>query len=146
MTDHDNNTKIAELIGFHNTVGLMKRGLWYRPNSCGYTDREEEAGRYALEEAKKHEYLLYEPVTIHKFSTPKFNESLDACALFEKTITGQNVGMYEHFLGEITQSDALALRRSFVGERMRLIRATPLQRCEAFLKVCEWAEKNPPAL
>lgn len=147
MTDHETNEKIAELIGFHNTVGLMKRYLWYRPDARGYTANESDAGRYTLEEAKKHAHLLgEEPVTIHKFSTPKFNESLDACALFEKTITGQNVGMYEHFLGEITQSDALALRRSFVGERMRLIRATPLQRCEAFLKVCEWAEKNPPAL
>lgn len=64
-----------------------------------------------------------------------YADSLDACREFEDSITGDEVGLYEHFIGEITQSYALALRRSFVGERMKLIRSTPLQRCEAFLQL-----------
>lgn len=42
---------------------LRKRGMFYRPNATGYTDRIEEAGRYTLEEAKRHEYPHDEPVT-----------------------------------------------------------------------------------
>ena len=53
-------------------VGLKKRGLWYRPNACGYTDRQEEAGRYTLEEAKKHEHADDVPVTIHEFDVPRY--------------------------------------------------------------------------
>lgn len=135
MTDHETNEKIATLIGFHDRVGLKKRGYWYRPNACGYTDREEEAGGYTLEEAREHAHPDGEPVTIHKFTTPSFTESLDACRLFEDQIFGDDIGLYEHFLGEATQSDAMALRRCFVGERMKLIRATPRQRCDALLKM-----------
>ena len=53
-------------------VGLRRRGLWYRPNAGGYTDRQEEAGRYTREEAKKHAYPYDEPVTIHEFDVPKY--------------------------------------------------------------------------
>lgn len=49
-------------------VGLMKQGLWYRPNAKGYTDRQSEAGRYTREEAKQHEYLhVPDAVTIREF-------------------------------------------------------------------------------
>ncbi len=65
-----------------------------------------------------------------------YAESLDACREFESGISGsEDVSLYEHYLGEITESDSLAIRRSFVGDRMKLIRATPLQRCEAFLRL-----------
>jgi predicted RNA-binding Zn-ribbon protein involved in translation (DUF1610 family) len=47
---------------------LRKRGLFYRPKACGYTDRVEEAGRYTFDEAKAHEYLRDEPVTMHHVS------------------------------------------------------------------------------
>lgn len=44
---------------------VRKRGLFYRPNACGYTDRIDEAGRYTFDEAKQHEYLYDERVTVH---------------------------------------------------------------------------------
>lgn len=57
----------VNLFGGGKFVGLKKRGCWYRPDAKGYTDRESEAGRYTREEAKKHEYLHDERVTIHEF-------------------------------------------------------------------------------
>lgn len=47
---------------------VRKRGLFYRPKDCGYTDRIEEAGRYTLKEAKLREYHRDEPVTMHHIS------------------------------------------------------------------------------
>lgn len=138
MTDHETNEKIAELIGFHNTVGLMKRGLWYRPNSCGYTDREEEAGRYTLEEAKRHEYLLYEPVTIHKFSTPNYAESLDACRLFELTLDPIELTEYAVILRRIVTKNAkdheVHPNTGYVPDG-RYYCATARERCGAFLQL-----------
>lgn len=71
-------------------VGIMKHGLWYRPNAQGYTDDFMEAGRFTREEAKKHEQLNCEDkVTIHDFpvrdySQPSANmEVLKKC--FHKT-------------------------------------------------------------
>lgn len=51
------------VFGLNPAYGLKKRGLWYRPNAKGYTDRQSEAGRYTLEEAMKHEYPYDERVT-----------------------------------------------------------------------------------
>lgn len=57
-------------------VGLKKRGFWYRAEANGYTDRQDEAGRFTRHEASKREYphkgsslklCLDEPVTIHEF-------------------------------------------------------------------------------
>jgi hypothetical protein len=47
---------------------VRKRGLFYRPNANGYTDRIDEAGRYTFAEAKAHEYPHDEPVTMHHIS------------------------------------------------------------------------------
>ena len=128
MTNKEINERIAALTGFHNTVGLMKRGLWYRPEACGYTNCECEAGRFTLEEAKKHEYLLDEPVTIHRFKTPNYAESLDACRSFET----------EYTLGE--QEEVFDMLYDEFGIRGACF-ATPLQRCEAFLRLKgQWDE------
>lgn len=44
---------------------VRKRGLFYRPKDCGYTDRISEAARYTYAEAKAREYPHDEPVTMH---------------------------------------------------------------------------------
>jgi hypothetical protein len=79
VTDFEILAQITKLDEPEHRVGLKKRGLWYRPKACGYTNLESEAGRYTLEEAKKHEYLRgEEPVTIHGFSPKPFLTSFDA--------------------------------------------------------------------
>lgn len=48
---------------------------------------------------------------------------------------------YEFWLGEITKTSALALRRSFVGERFMLAHATAAQRAEAYLRtINKWKD------
>lgn len=123
MTNQEINERIAEITGFHDKVGLKKRGYWYRPNARGYTSREDEAGRYTNEEAKKHEYLIgEEPVTIHNFTTPNYSESLDACLAFEKEYTfGEQEKVFDGMVNRLGVIDATF--------------ATPLQRCEAFLRL-----------
>lgn len=51
-----------------NCYVLRKRGYFYRPKSCGYTDNIDNAGRYSYEEAKRREYPHDEPVTMHHVS------------------------------------------------------------------------------
>ena len=93
-----NITEIADLnLWLHTNVfdggkfvGLKKRGLWYRPDAKGYTDRVEEAGRYTPEEAKKHEYkgggAWDEPVTIHEFPAEDFTSPAGFTKLLKKCI------------------------------------------------------------
>ena len=47
---------------------IRKRGLFYRPNDQGYTDRIEEAGRYTEWEAVRRVYAWDEPITMHHVS------------------------------------------------------------------------------
>ncbi len=69
------NAEIHKLIGGDKFVGLQKQGLWYRPNACGYTSCECDAGRFTPEEAKKREYLhgdFSEHVVIVPFTEPNY--------------------------------------------------------------------------
>lgn len=97
LSSPDSSEQIGELhvwidawIGIHlfnhgEMVGLMKRGLWYRPNSNGYTPFEREAGRYTREEAKAEAYhppgaSTDEIVHIVEFSMPHYSTD-PACSL-----------------------------------------------------------------
>jgi hypothetical protein len=82
-------------------VGLKKRGLWYRPNARGYTDRQSEAGRYTRAEAKEHEYPHDEPVTICEFKPENYSsdaaaamEVLKKCSDIAVIDVGQSVGKW----------------------------------------------------
>ncbi len=79
MTELDQLKAIKELDG-PQLVGLMKRGLWYRPKACGYTNCECEAGRFTLEEAKEREYVHgdFDDVRIVEFSPKPYTTSWDA--------------------------------------------------------------------
>lgn len=62
-------------------VGLKKRGFWWRPNSCGYTGNQDEAGRYTRAEAAKKAQPDGEPVTIREFEPKKY--TTDSAAAME---------------------------------------------------------------
>lgn len=139
MTDKEINERVAAITGFHNTVGLMKRGFWYRPNGCGYTACECEAGRYTMEAAKKHEYKLGdEPVEIKRFKTPNYAESLDACRGFESTFDPNDSSEYAVQLRRIVTWNAKDIEKhpdtGYVPDG-RYYCATPIERCEAFLRM-----------
>lgn len=138
MTNQEINERIAAITGFYNTVGLKKRGYWYRPNARGYTACECEAGRYTLEEAKKHEYKLGdEPVTIHRFTTPNYAESLDACREFMSHIKDEERDMFADEAVHLHRIEPL-YQYDFWFAIMTL---TPLELCEAFLRLKgQWDE------
>ena len=132
------NQRIAELCGSGDRYYVMKRGLFYRPSARGYTSNPEEAWKVSYEVAKRHEYLVGdERVTVHKVPPPNYLASLDACTEFEVRQAAHD--LYEHYLGEVTGTSALATRRAFVGERFRMATAPPWQHCKAFLMLRgEW--------
>lgn len=70
--------EIAEFFGIANRFVLMKRGLYYRPDAHGYTDRIEEAWILSSEEADKHVYPHDEPVTKHPAPLPAFGTDANA--------------------------------------------------------------------
>jgi hypothetical protein len=43
MTPEAQNAAIAKVCGKDKCWTIIKHGLYYRPNACGYTDRIEEA-------------------------------------------------------------------------------------------------------
>lgn len=66
---------IAERVFDGPKFGLKKRGLWYRPDAKGYTDRQCEAWRLTEAEAKKHEYTrggYEEQVRVMILDTPHY--------------------------------------------------------------------------
>lgn len=132
MTNQEINERIAAITGFHNTVGLMKRGFWYRPNGCGYTACECKAGRYTMEAAKKHEYKLGdEPVEIKRFKTPNYAESLDACREFMSQIKDEERDM---FADEAIHLHRIAPLYEY-DFWFAIMTLTPLELCECFLKL-----------
>ena len=68
---------------------------------------------------------------------PDYPASLDACAEFEKTLKTDDLIDYAEWLG--ATSNEMHMKSWVV-----LLRATPLQRCEAFLRVKgKWKEATP---
>jgi len=142
MTPEEINERIAEIIGVHNTVGLKKRGLWYRPNARGYTTNESEAGRYSLKEAQEHAHPDGEPVTIHRFKTPNYYGSLDACREFEKGFGANETTKYTH---EILCHTVWKTMRTWDSNDDRddeirtalTLQASPEIRCASFLNMVD---------
>lgn len=77
---------------------------------------------------------LYKPL-------PDYLNDLNAMHEVEKTIDPSLYDLYEFWLGDITKTSALAMRRSFIGERFTLAHATASQRAEAYLRtIGKWKE------
>lgn len=132
MTDAEINAKIAELCNQDDAWLIVKRGLFYRPNGCGYTNNIAEAWKLPREQAEKHIYLRGdEPVTISRAPYTSYTTDLNACHEMEKTLH-QYHGVLCAYQNELTRLQPFCGHDS-VGSF--LFHATARQRCEAFLKV-----------
>lgn len=142
MTEQQINAAIAEITGSDKLVGLQRRGLWYRPQGHGYTGNVAKAWRLTLDEAKKYENLRdMEPLVIVKFPIPDYCNDLNAMHEVFEAIHISKIDLLEHYLGELTYTEGLAMRRSFVGERYKMFTATARTRAEAFLRAHDkWEE------
>lgn len=138
MKTDEINRAIAEACGASRFVGLKKRGLWYRPNAGGYTDRESEAGRYTLEEAKLREYIKGDPdewVTICVFSIPNYHADLNAMHEAEKVLVAQD--KWQNYITRLNEQICCDDDEPINVDPETLcnmIRATAAQRAEAFLR------------
>ncbi|MFA9262898.1 MAG: hypothetical protein ACEQSB_06150 [Undibacterium sp.] len=90
----------AEACGTADFYAVVKNGLFYRPNECGYTDRIEEAGRYS--KAKAESLLVSgEYMQTRLLPCPKYDTSLDAMAAAEATLTDEESDGYMDALTEV---------------------------------------------
>lgn len=120
-----------------NRFGVMKRGWWYRPKQCGYTGNESEAGRYTLEEAKRHESIHCEPddVIVVEFSPPDYLNDLNAMAEAEKVLTHVQCIAYHECLNQIQATDTQERNGEIEYQAQDFwFHATAPQRAEAFLR------------
>lgn len=104
MTNQEKRIKIAEAVGKSNHVGLKKRGLWWRPDSKGYTSSENEAGRYSREEASRISSVRgdWDDVTIHEFTTPDYLNDLNVMHEARKALSETQKADYARILKSLT--------------------------------------------
>ncbi|MCP9763819.1 hypothetical protein [Lacihabitans soyangensis] len=68
--------EISELCLTHRFFYILKRGCFFRPNNCGYTDHKEFAGVYTADEARRHA-LSCEEITLVPIVIEEHNELLN---------------------------------------------------------------------
>jgi hypothetical protein len=108
--------------------GVKKRGYWYRPNACGYTDRESEAWHMTQEQAKEHESTRGdEPVTVHRFQIPRYSiDSASAMIVLEACLN-------KNYQGEIIKSAKYGFRVRYTSSMMTI-------------EMGEWCQSLPLAI
>jgi hypothetical protein len=144
VSDEEINVAIAEACGIP-MFGLKKRGYWYRPNARGYTDRNNEAGRYTLVEAKKHEYKrgnADERVTIFQLPPPDYCNDLNAMHGAEKIFDGMDYKFKNKYVGTLEEILEVEIKKEDPEcipdvSGFEMINATAHQRAEAFLKTIQ---------
>jgi len=117
---HDNVTDIER------RYLLQKRGLYYRPDRCGYTGIKEHAGRYF-----EHEASLPDVVAIHEDEAAEFSPS---CYddLARQHLQEQNASLrkqLENARSEALEEAAKKLEREWPGPAVGIIRALKGQPC-----------------
>ena len=128
---------IAEYCGKGHRCVLMKRGLYYRHNANGYTDRIHEAWIVSEEEANRHVYPYDEPVTKHPAPTPDYLNDLNAMKQAEDYMEANDPRLCHDY---VVQVKAVINRRAglrpdgMVGD-YRLLNADASVRSEAFVQV-----------
>lgn len=132
MTAERMNQVIAEHCG-DAAYGIKKRGLYYGPNFCGYTNDENKAGRYTLEEAKTHESVKGrdDDVFVVPLLPKKYYSDLnlmhEAENILDKDLL---IYSYAHYLYNVV-----------VPLSTQPFRATAKQRAEAFIRtIAKWED------
>ncbi len=107
---------------------IVKHGLYYRENACGYTGDLRDAWKVTLDAAKDHEYNpkgCVDPVTIKRAPALDFCQDLNAIHEAEGNLTNQFTLLQE------------AYWRALSYVQPHPIYATARQRAEALVKVIE---------
>lgn len=133
MTKEEKCEVIANLIGLDEWV-IVKQGLYYRHNACGYTPSIDEAWKLPYDQARKYEVHATSEsipegykVRIRRAPIPKYFEDLNAMRKAEEWLSKYNWDLFEK--GYIAK-----LQSNFgAGYYAQSIIATPEQRAEAFL-------------
>lgn len=81
---------------------LLKRGLFYRPNNCGYTGIRDEAGRYSKEDADNH--LAAGGVAMREADAPEFLP-----AAFDDLVVKHLTAQRDALVKALTEIDTLAV-------------------------------------
>ena len=118
----------AEACGTAERYAVIKAGLYYRPNACGYTNRIEEAGIYTKASAER-EVVSGEPMDIRLMPPPKYDTSLDAMAEAEATLTDEEYRAYAKLF--IQQAETSG--RSAENKSRMIISAHAIDRLVNFL-------------
>lgn len=125
------NQAIAKALGRDEMYVMVKHGLYYRPNSCGYTGNLFEAGLYTPEEAKKQESSKGYPDEVKKVlaPVPNYYEDLNLCAEFRKSVPKNLRLRYSNSLRDIITEKNGGWTYDY-----EVIDASAPQHCEAFLR------------
>lgn len=139
MTDDEIRIAVADASGLQARYGLRKRGLWYRPDAKGYTGMSAQAGRYTLEEAKKHECVhgQDDDVTIAALPLPDYPNDLNAMHEAAMTLKLHSRTEYCVELRKIIMRDATVEQQDPDTGRVTdhaFYQATARQRAEAYLR------------
>jgi hypothetical protein len=86
MKPESQDLAVAKSIGEYPQFVLKKRGLYYRPEGCGYTSDISGAGRYSEEDAKKQVYPHDEPVTMHSAPVEPYGRCVNSMRRALKTL------------------------------------------------------------
>lgn len=148
MTDQEINQAIAEACGFDLFV-IVKRGFYYRPNACGYTNSIAEAWKLPRAEAKRYEMYVdrsdvnqCEKVLIQSAPTPDYCNDLNAMHEAEELLNEKQCAEYRRHL-EMTMvySSAILDRNKPGAAYMFAFHSKARKRAEAFLRtVGKWKD------
>jgi len=140
MSPAEINIAIQQACGPQLYV-IMKRGLYYRPDAHGYTDRIEDAWKLPLEQAKKHEAYadrddvpFDEKVFVKPYQPANYFADLNAMHEAEKVLTEDSQwDDYDFWLCRNAKPGELPFKSA--------THASAAQRAEAFLRTLNlWKE------